>query len=57
MVSDYGVMLSGGSLGGGGLTHGKVLLRAMELCEKGEGVCCWPDIPEKYMEAAMEEMI
>ena len=50
-------MLRGGRLGGGGLTHGKVLLRAMELCEKGEGVCCWPDIPEKYMEAAMEEMI
>jgi len=29
----------------------------MELCKEGTGNCIWPDIPEKYWEQAVNEMI
>ncbi|MBQ6787289.1 MAG: metallophosphoesterase family protein [Lachnospiraceae bacterium] len=41
----------------GDVAHGFVLNRAMELCEKAEGECIWPYIPEKYWEQAVREMI
>ena len=41
----------------GDVSHGSVLARAMALCEKEEGNCIWPDIPEKYWEQAVSELI
>lgn len=41
----------------GKVSHGLVLARAMELCSQGEGSCIWPNIPEKYWQQAVEEMI
>ncbi len=35
--------------------HAGVLKRVMELCRAGEGVCNWPDIPEKYWSQAIKE--
>lgn len=45
------------SLRGGSeeIHHAKVLGRVMALCEKGEGQCDWPHIPEKYWEMAIKE--
>ncbi len=37
--------------------HGSVLTRAMELCEEAEGSCEWPNVPEKYWQKAVEEML
>ena len=37
------------------LTHGSVLARAMELCVQKTGSCSWPDIPEAFLEQALEE--
>lgn len=37
--------------------HGSVLSRAMELCRQETGECQWPQIPEKYYEQAIREMI
>lgn len=34
--------------------HADVLERAMELCYQETGACNWPDIPEKFWEAAMK---
>lgn len=39
------------------ISHGKVLERAMELCEKNEGECIWPQIPEQYWEQAIRELL
>jgi len=37
-----------------GLTsHGLVLQKAMELCQKETGSCTWPNIPEKYYKQAL----
>lgn len=41
----------------GEISHGTVLARAMELCREENGVCNWPDIPEKYWEQAVKEML
>lgn len=41
----------------GDISHGLVLNRAMELCQNAEGKCIWPDIPEKYWQQAVEEML
>lgn len=41
----------------GDVAHGFVLNRAMELCREKEGECIWPQIPEKYWQQAVEEMI
>lgn len=41
----------------GKITHGTVLERAMTLCREKEGECLWPDIPEKYWEQAVDELI
>ena len=38
------------------LSHGAVLGRAMQLCEKETGACRWPDIPEIFMERALVEL-
>jgi len=37
--------------------HGMVLNRAMALCQAETGKCIWPDVPEKYWEQAVQEMI
>lgn len=44
-------------LTGGTISHGKILLRAMELCEQETGKCIWPEIPEIYWEKAYGELI
>jgi len=36
-------------------SHGKVLGRAMQLCQIETGQCIWPDIADKYYKQAMEE--
>lgn len=41
----------------GTISHGKVLARAMAICEEENGNCIWPDVPEKYWKQAVEEMI
>lgn len=38
-------------------SHGKVLKRAMKLCEEATGECNWPDIPEVYWEQAIAQLI
>ena len=38
------------------LSHGAVLGRAMQLCEKETGACRWPDIPKIFMERALVEL-
>ncbi len=37
--------------------HGMVLNRAMALCQAETGKCIWPEVPEKYWEQAVEEII
>lgn len=34
--------------------HSQILGKAMEYCQKEEGECNWPEIPEKYWEKAYE---
>jgi predicted phosphodiesterase len=41
----------------GTISHGNVLLRAMELCEEDNGSCKWPEIPEKYWAKAVYEKL
>lgn len=41
----------------GNISHGSVLARAMELFSIETGKCNWPDVPEKYMEQAVREML
>lgn len=41
----------------GNVSHGSVLAKAMTLCSQDVGSCIWPDIPEKYWEQAVEEVI
>lgn len=41
----------------GEVSHGAVLGRAMTLCSEEEGSCNWPNVPEKYWEKALKEMI
>lgn len=41
----------------GEVSHGTVLSRAMTLCKGETGECNWPEVPEKYMEQAVGEMI
>lgn len=41
----------------GEVSHGTVLSRAMALCKEETGECNWPEVPEKYMERAVREMI
>lgn len=41
----------------GDIAHSKVLGRAMALCEQDMGSCTWPNIPEKYWEQAVAEML
>ena len=41
----------------GETSHGTVLAKAMELCRNELGECNWPDVPEKYWDLAVKEMI
>ena len=41
----------------GEISHGTVLAKAMALCKEQEGECCWPDIPEKYWDLALGELL
>lgn len=34
-------------------SHAQVLRRAMALCQQAEGRCDWPDVPERYWQAAL----
>lgn len=40
----------------GDVTHGGVLVRAMELCRRRTGRCVWPDIPEDCWQQALAEL-
>lgn len=53
----YWSVISESILHGGNVSHGKVLSRAAELCREETGECVWPDIPEKYWEKAVSDMI
>ena len=41
----------------GEVSHRSVLIRAMDLCKEDTGNCIWPNIPERYWEQAVNEMI
>lgn len=41
----------------GEISHGTVLAKAMELCRNELGECNWPNVPEKYWDLAVSEMI
>ena len=41
----------------GEISHGTVLAKAMELCGNELGECNWPNVPEKYWDLAVKEMI
>lgn len=41
----------------GRVPHGRVLARAMKLCEEDTGSCIWPDVPEYYWQQAINEML
>ncbi len=41
----------------GEASHGTVLAKAMELCRNELGECNWPNVPEKYWDLAVKEMI
>ena len=41
----------------GETSHGTVLAKAMELCRNELGECNWPNVPEKYWDLAVREMI
>ena len=41
----------------GKASHGTVLAKAMELCRNELGECNWPNVPEKYWDLAVKEMI
>lgn len=45
-----------GVLRGMNVSQAAALRRTMALCEQGEGVCEWPDIPEKYWEMTCREL-
>lgn len=40
-----------------GIAHSRILERVMTLCEKETGKCNWPDIPERYWEHAMGQLL
>ncbi|MGI5960075.1 MAG: metallophosphoesterase family protein [Massiliimalia sp.] len=44
-------------LNGEGISYKRVLDRAIELCREETGDCQWPEIPERFMGAALEELI
>lgn len=39
------------------ISHGDILPIAMKLCREETGVCVWPDIPDKYWEKAVAEVL
>ncbi len=41
----------------GELSHGTVLARAMALCKESECECNWPNVPEKYWNLAISELL
>lgn len=41
----------------GNISHGTILAKAMRLCKDETGDCIWPNIPEKYWEKAVAEVI
>ena len=41
----------------GEISHGTVLAKAVELCKDELGECNWPNVPEKYWDLAVKEMI
>lgn len=41
----------------GKISHGKVLGRAMQLCEEKYGECIWPNVPDDCYEQAIRELI
>ncbi len=53
----YWSLITESNLRGGNVSHGTVLVRAMELCRKETGKCIWPDIPEHCWAEAVKEKI
>lgn len=46
-----------GAIETGEISHGTVLARAMQFCTEETGGCRWYDIPEKYWEKAVQELL
>lgn len=44
-------------LPGGEISHATALTRAMELCEQENGYCNWPEIPEKFWQQALQDLL
>lgn len=44
-------------LRGGTVSHGAALGRAMELCRMETGSCVWPEIPERFWQQAVKELL
>ncbi len=53
----YWSLITEHTLREGHTSHGEILTRAMNLCKDENGECVWPDIPEKYWEQAVDEII
>ena len=51
----YWCMVTEKLLRDGNISHGKILKRAMSLCNNETGSCIWPDVPEKYWKQAVAE--
>lgn len=56
-AAPYWALVSESLLGGGTVSHGEVLSRAMELCLQENGKCVWPEVPEDCWEKAYRELI
>lgn len=56
-IAPYWCMVTRHLILTGEVSHGTVLSRAMELCREENGACDWYDVPEKYWEKAVEELL
>ncbi len=44
-------------LPGGEISHATALTHAMELCKQEKGYCNWPEIPEKFWQQALQDLL
>ena len=56
-IAPYWSVVTEDLLKGGTVGQGKVLRRAMLLCENETGHCEWPQIPERFMKRAVNELL
>lgn len=53
----YWCIVTENLLRNGKISHGTVLAKAMSLCKDEIGNCTWPNVPEKYWEKAIAEIM